>query len=302
MQQIFDTVINTLTLIGRGLSLISRTFGAITRTIFGVTKLVAKLTAGIITGLFNGILNLGKVVVNGAKSALGIGGAAATTATRAAGAGAAGSGALRAAGKAGLRFAPGAGAGLDFVSAYQNFKEGDVGGGALAATAGVLNVASIPLPFLEPFALGATGLSVGHDLTKNFNPSPKSPDSNKSAKPKAQTNPVNPKKPSAATLKMPTSASQSAATTTAAAETTSQAQLQTTPAQTQSLQSSLPNIGPAPQAQPNVVMMSSMAGGQPQEPQMTSSGGAASDVPAISSSNPSNFYTLYSQVNYNVVM
>ena len=103
---------------------------------------------------------------------------------------------------------------------------------------------------------------------------------------------------------MPTAASQSAETTVVAAETTSQAQaqLQTTPAQTQSLQTSLPNIGPAPAAQPNVVMMSSMAGGQPQEPQMTSSGGAASDVPAISSSNPSNFYTLYSQVNYNVVM
>ena len=304
LQEIFDTVINTLTLIGRGLSLISRTFGAIIRTIFGVTKLVAKLTAGIITGLFNGILNLGKVIVNGAKSALGIGGAAATTATRAAGAGAAGAGALKAAGKAGLRFAPAAGAGLDFVSAYQNFKEGDIGGGALAATAGVLNIASIPLPFLEPFALGATGLSVGHDLTKNFNPSPKSPDSNKSAKTKTQTKPANAKKPSASTLKMPTAASQSAETTVVAAETTSQAQaqLQATPAQTQSLQSSLPNIGPAPEAQPNVVMMSSMAGGQPQEPQMTSSGGAASDVPAISSSNPSNFYTLYSQVNYNVVM
>jgi len=300
LQEIFDTVINTLTLIGRGLSLISRTFGAITRTIFGVTKLVAKLTAGIITGLFNGILNLGKVIVNGAKSALGIGGAAATTATRAAGAGA-----LRTAGKAGGRFFPGLGAGLDFVSAYQNFKEGDVGGGTLAATAGVLNIASIPLPFLEPFALGATGLSVGHDLTKNFNPSPKSPDSNKSAKTKAQTNPVNPKTPSASTLKMPTAASQSATTTSTAATTettTSQTQLQATPAQTQSLQTSLPNIGPAPAAQPNVVMMSSMSGGQPQEPQMTSSGGAASDVPAISSSNPSNFYTLYSQVNYNVVM
>ena len=305
LQEIFDTVINTLTLIGRGLSLISRTFGAITRTIFGVTKLVAKLTAGIITGLFNGILNLGKVIVNGAKSALGIGGAAATTATRAAGAGAAGAGALRTAGKAGGRFFPGLGAGLDFVSAYQNFKEGDVGGGTLAATAGVLNIASIPLPFLEPFALGATGLSVGHDLTKNFNPSPKSPDSNKSAKTKAQTNPVNPKTPSASTLKMPTAASQSATTTSTAATTettTSQTQLQATPAQTQSLQTSLPNIGPAPAAQPNVVMMSSMSGGQPQEPQMTSSGGAASDVPAISSSNPSNFYTLYSQVNYNVVM
>jgi hypothetical protein len=121
-------------------------------------------------------------------------------------------------------------------------------------------------------------------------------------KPAAKTKPANAKKPSASTLKMPTAASQSATTTTAASETTSTPQLQATPAQTQSLQTSLPNIGPAPAAQPNVVMMSSMSGGQPQEPQMTSSGGAASDVPAISSSNPSNFYTLYSQVNYNVVM
>ena len=95
-------------------------------------------------------------------------------------------------------------------------------------------------------------------------------------------------------------ASQSA--TTSSSETTSQAQLQTTPARTQSLQTSLLNIGPAPEPKPNVVMMSSLGGGQPQEPQMTSSGGAASDVPAISSSNPSNFYTLYSQVSYNVVM
>ena len=73
-------------------------------------------------------------------------------------------------------------------------------------------------------------------------------------------------------------------------------------AQTTKMPSRTFNLGPAPEQQPNVVMMSSLGGGQPQQPQMTSSGGAASDVPAIASSNPSNFYTLYSQVNYNVVM
>jgi hypothetical protein len=31
-------------------------------------------------------------------------------------------------------------------------------------------------------------------------------------------------------------------------------------------------------------------------------GGPVNEVPAISASNPDNFYVLYSQVNYNVVM
>lgn len=301
LQQIFDAVVSALNFAGRGLLLINRTFGAITRTIFGVTKFVAKLTAGVIEGLFKGIWNLGKVVTNGAKSALGIGTKAATKAGTEV--------ATKAVAKGGLRFGLGA---IPFLGAIPDFAFAGIdlmqGKTEAAAYGGLAGLAQLSTPFTGPVgevtALGLSGTAIYKSATTPSNEEKKAaaakPKTN--AKPAAKTKPANAKKPSASTLKMPTSASQSAATTTAAAETTSQAQLQTTPAQTQSLQSSLPNIGPAPQAQPNVVMMSSMAGGQPQEPQMTSSGGAASDVPAISSSNPSNFYTLYSQVNYNVVM
>ena len=38
------------------------------------------------------------------------------------------------------------------------------------------------------------------------------------------------------------------------------------------------------------------------QPQTPPSSKPLTDVPLINSSNPDNFYTLYSQVNYNVVM
>jgi hypothetical protein len=38
------------------------------------------------------------------------------------------------------------------------------------------------------------------------------------------------------------------------------------------------------------------------QPQTSPSSKPLTDVPLINSSNPDNFYTLYSQVNYNVVM
>jgi hypothetical protein len=54
-----------------------------------------------------------------------------------------------------------------------------------------------------------------------------------------------------------------------------------------------------PEPKPDVVMMSTISGQQNQQaPTMT----APEDVPFISSSNPNNFYVLYSQLNYNVVM
>ena len=63
-------------------------------------------------------------------------------------------------------------------------------------------------------------------------------------------------------------------------------------------------VGPEPEQKPNIVMMSSIT---PQSQASStilksSPGNAASDVPSIPSANPSNFYTLYSQVNYNVVV
>ena len=58
--------------------------------------------------------------------------------------------------------------------------------------------------------------------------------------------------------------------------------------------------GPAPTPPPNVVYKKvSSPGGGGNQPLKT---GSATDIPNISSSNPDNFYTLYSQVNYNVVI
>ena len=70
-------------------------------------------------------------------------------------------------------------------------------------------------------------------------------------------------------------------------------QIQTTPTQ-------LPNIGNVPEPQPNVVMLPSQ---QPKNNQsMISPSSAGSNPPSINSANPDNFYVLYSQLNYNVVM
>jgi hypothetical protein len=60
------------------------------------------------------------------------------------------------------------------------------------------------------------------------------------------------------------------------------------------------NIGPEPEPKPNIIYTPSGSSSPP--PQQPLKSGPASDVPAIPSSNPDNFYTLYSQINYNVVM
>jgi hypothetical protein len=73
-----------------------------------------------------------------------------------------------------------------------------------------------------------------------------------------------------------------------------------TPAQTTKMQTVPFNIGPEPEPKPNIIYTPSGSSSPP--PQQPLKSGPASDVPAIPSSNPDNFYTLYSQINYNVVM
>jgi hypothetical protein len=58
------------------------------------------------------------------------------------------------------------------------------------------------------------------------------------------------------------------------------------------------NIGPEPELKPNIVYASSGSSAPQQQPLKS---GPASDVPFISSSNPDNFYALYSQINYNII-
>jgi len=73
-----------------------------------------------------------------------------------------------------------------------------------------------------------------------------------------------------------------------------------TPAQTTKMQTVSFNIGPEPEPKPNIVYAPSGSSAPPQKQPLST--GSASDVPHIPSSNPDNFYTLYSQINYNVVL
>lgn len=61
-----------------------------------------------------------------------------------------------------------------------------------------------------------------------------------------------------------------------------------------------PQIGAVPEPEPNVVMLPAPQSQKRQS--MISPSSAGSDVPLINSANPDNFYVLYSQLNYNVVM
>jgi hypothetical protein len=72
------------------------------------------------------------------------------------------------------------------------------------------------------------------------------------------------------------------------------------PAQIQPAQTQTPNVGPSPEPKPDIIYTTT--GNQQQGVAQDQQSGPITDVPLISSSNPDNFYTLYSQLNYNVVM
>lgn len=106
-------------------------------------------------------------------------------------------------------------------------------------------------------------------------------------------------------MKLPDTISSKVSTTsksaTMSAETSSKSSIPTiTPAETSKVPTLPFNVGPEPEPKPNIVYTSSGSSTPP--PQQPLKSGPASDVPAIPSSNPDNFYTLYSQINYNVVM
>ena len=102
-------------------------------------------------------------------------------------------------------------------------------------------------------------------------------------------------KPAETSSKPPTSS------TTTPAETSSKPSTpEITTAQTTKMQTVPFNIGPEPEPKPNIVYAPSGPSASPQQQPLST--GPASDVPFIPSSNVDNFYVLYSQVNYNVVM
>jgi hypothetical protein len=73
-----------------------------------------------------------------------------------------------------------------------------------------------------------------------------------------------------------------------------------TQAETKSVPKGMPNVGPAAKPKPNVVVATAPSQNRQSGPAKSSA--PATQVPNIPSSNPDNFYALYSQLNYNVVM
>jgi hypothetical protein len=59
-------------------------------------------------------------------------------------------------------------------------------------------------------------------------------------------------------------------------------------------------VGQLPEPKPSLTMIKTSSAQQQPNPPLTN--GALTDVPLINSANPDNFYVLYSQLNYNVVM
>ena len=80
-----------------------------------------------------------------------------------------------------------------------------------------------------------------------------------------------------------------------------QVQSPSQPAQIDTLSKSNSMLGPAPEPTPSVIYKKVGSSAQ-QRSGAAPTGGSVNEVPAISASNPDNFYVLYSQVNYNVVM
>jgi hypothetical protein len=60
-------------------------------------------------------------------------------------------------------------------------------------------------------------------------------------------------------------------------------------------------VGELPEAKPSLTMIKTSSG-QNQQSNVPLTSGALSDVPLINSANPDNFYVLYSQLSYNVVI
>jgi hypothetical protein len=73
------------------------------------------------------------------------------------------------------------------------------------------------------------------------------------------------------------------------------------PAQVQPLPKPTQNVGELSEPAPNVIMMPSGQSNN-QQSSISQAPTNGTDTPLISSSNPDNFYVLYSQLNYNVVM
>ena len=114
------------------------------------------------------------------------------------------------------------------------------------------------------------------------------------------SSPLSTTAPKEDTTKSVTSATKPTAVTPAETKPAETKPAEITAAETKSVPKEMPNVGPAAKPKPNVVIAAAPSQNRQSGPAKSSA--PATQVPNIPSSNPDNFYALYSQLNYNVVM
>ena len=224
---------------------------------------------------------------------------------------------------------PVAGGFIEANSAKESFERGNPLAGSLHSTSAALSfseAAGISIPFVWTAGLITSGLGYAADFTGIGQNKKEPPKKQAAVTPKTPVVPKN-KAPNAPTpagneqsfdQKMGDLTSQASkidwtkppqfgevninpeqGTPAQVSSQPAQADIKT-PAQTSKIATLPLNVGPAPEPTPNVVYKRIGSPAQ-QQSGAAPTGGSVNEVPAISASNPDNFYVLYSQVNYNVV-
>lgn len=276
---------NSFNAIGSGLSSLRGGFGSVIRSITGVTSRISKAILALAASPFKAIADVFKKFVPGVKP---------TGTGAGAGAGGAGTGLLDLLGK-GLMSVGGA------IGLAENIKENDPFGMALSGAA--------ILP--SPIQLPATIASFGYEMLggKNIDMSkvlpqgmqmPSLPKIDLGAMSQGFSNFMN------IDLNAPASEVQGnveQGNTTGSQKPASAPgtiKLDTVPFTPPPGKSQAPNLSALPEPKPDVIYAST--GQQSQSSVVSGQTQTLTDVPLISSSNSDNFYTLYAQVSYNVVI
>jgi len=329
LEEIKNNVIKSLLIVGGSLLFIQfglgKLIGSITKLGFNVAKFVFDNTIG----------RLFKVLGDLAKKALGLGGDAAESGAKTAaeggtktaaeggtktaetaakgekgaaelgkvevrageelGAKAVGEGAA----KLGSRALPWLGAGVSGAFAWQDLQKGNFPGAGLNTLSAGLDLTGAG----AFFSLGTAGLAMAQEYQydkeheKSQTTPPKVQPKNKAIPPKKAPAPTSAQLPSANTASITSGTGEPGSTSTPPA-----AQTTPPPAQTQSMPTSQPNLGQPAEPAPQVVTLNSPQTQGSQTPQSSLRSGSATDIPLFPSGNTDNFYSLYAQVNYNVIL
>lgn len=257
---------NSFNAIGSGLSALRGGFGAVIRSITGVTSRISKAIISLAASPFKAIADVFKKFVPGVKPT---GGGVPT-------------------GGGGINLLGLLGRGLTSVGGAfglaENIKEKDITGAFLSGAS------IIPSPIQFPAALASFGYEAFGgkklDINKTFGEMGQNITNflgiDLNAPAKEMKGNVEEGQPSQAPASKP-----------------GPIPIQTIPF-TPPAKPQKPNISALPEAKPDIIYTST--GQQSQSSVVSGETQTLTDVPLIPSSNPDNFYTLYAQVNYNVVM